>query len=211
MTQNGSIALMKINLPLFIVFEGIDGSGKTTLSNLLYDELLKDGVPVIKNREPTDGRWGKKIRKILQTEGAKPETLLKLFLSDREDDVKTNILPALQSKKLIITDRYYFSNAAYQGAMGISPDLIIDENRSRKFPEPDRIYLLDITPDTALDRISIRNSGSNREIFEKKDFLTRVKNIYHSIADKRFIILNGSLKPEENIKIIKKDISENFC
>ncbi len=202
---------MKINLPLFIVFEGIDGSGKTTLSKILYDYFIRIGIPAIKNQEPTGGYWGKKIRHILQTEGAKAETLLQLFLSDREDDVKINILPALQSNKLVITDRYYFSNAAYQGAMGISSDLIINENREKKFPEPDRIYLLDITPEIALERISIRNSGNDLEIFERKDFLTKVNNIYHTIADERFVILDGSLEPEKNISIIKKDISDHFC
>lgn len=107
-------------------------------------------------------------------------------------------------------DRYYYSNAAYQGAMGIEPDLIIDENRKRKFPEPDRVYLIDIDPEIALKRINKRNNNTASEIFEKKDFLTNVRKIYHSIANDKFIVIDGTKNPEEIIEIIIKDIDKSF-
>ncbi|MFH0976456.1 MAG: dTMP kinase [Spirochaetota bacterium] len=200
---------MKIELPLFILFEGIDGSGKTTLSELLFEFFKKKGVPAEFGHEPTEGVYGKEIRSLLQKEHAgDADDLLKLFLLDREDDAKKNILPSLKAGKAIVMDRYYFSNAAYQGAMGISPESIITENRKRNFPEPDRVYLVDIDPEVAVKRIAGRNNKT--EIFEKKDFLKNVREIYHSVADNRFVILDGSKKISEIMKIIEQDILNNF-
>ena len=156
---------MRLNLPLFIVFKGIDGSGKTSLSERVYKYYLKNGVPIEKKQEPTQGYIGRQIRDLLRTKGASADELLKLFLKDREYDVKRNILPSLESGKMIIMDRYYFSNAAYQGAMGISPIFIIQENRRLKFPEPHRVYLIDIDPDTAIENACIQTA-----IYEKRRF-----------------------------------------
>lgn len=203
--------MKKIKLPLFIVFEGIDGSGKTSISEMLKEYCRNKGIPALKIQEPTEGTWGKKIRQLLKTEDASPDELLQLFLKDREDDVVNNIQPSLDAKKLIILDRYYFSNAAYQGAMGIPPVHIIKENQKRKFPEPDRIYCMDIDPELALQRISGRNGNEQVEIFEKADFLKKVSGIYRSIADTRFKFLDGSKSINEILNIIIDDISNNFC
>jgi dTMP kinase len=200
---------MKIKLPLFIVFEGIDGSGKTTLSEMLFKYFTKSGIPAVKDHEPTEGNWGIQIRKMLQNDAANADELLKLFIKDREDDVSINIQPALKKRKVIILDRYYFSNAAYQGTMGISPVSIIQENRKKKFPEPDRVYLVDIDPELAIKRIVRRNNKA--EIFEKMEFLKKAREIYHRIADEKFVILNGSKTTKALIDTIKKDISDNFC
>lgn len=201
---------MRLTLPLFIVFEGIDGSGKTTLSHLLYNYYLSMGIPAVKIKEPSNGKWGKKIREMLRGGISFPvNEQLSLFLLDREDDNRNNILPSINGKKMIIMDRYYYSNVAYQGAMGIPPASIIFENRKREFPEPHRVYLIDINPEEAIERIKNRMISS--DIFEKKIFLERVRKIYHTIADDRFLIIDGSNKPEEIIIIIKEDIEKNFC
>jgi dTMP kinase len=199
---------MKIKLPLFIVFEGIDGSGKTTLSEMLFKYFTKAGIPAVQDHEPTEGIWGIQIKKMLQHNVANADELLQLFLKDREDDVNQNVYPALKKGKVIILDRYYFSNAAYQGTMGISPVSIIQENRKKKFPEPDRVYLVDIDPELALKRIVRRNNKA--EIFEKMEFLKKAREIYYNIADERFVILDGSKTTKALISIIKKDISNNF-
>lgn len=203
--------MKKLNLPLFIVFEGIDGSGKTSLSDKLEKYCHDNGIPAVKIQEPTEGIWGKKIRKLLKSEGADPKELLHLFIKDREDDVRENILPSLKEGKLIILDRYYFSNAAYQGAMGISSHYIIEENKKRKFPEPDRIFLVDIDPDLALRRVNQRNNNDQVEIFEKADFLKKVNGIYHQIKDNKYVCLDGTKPINEIFNTIIEDISKNFC
>lgn len=202
---------MSLARPLFIVFEGIDGSGKTTLADMLFDHYRAGGVPAVRLREPTDGEWGRRIREMLKGEEApRAEEQLRLFLLDREDDVKRNIRPMMAEKRLILMDRYYFSNAAYQGAAGLPPDTIISENRKRGFPEPDRVYLVDIDPEEALRRIGSRNGGMGKELFEKKFFLERVREIYLSLAGETFRVLDGSLSPGTLLGILTGDMEEGF-
>jgi dTMP kinase len=199
---------MIIKLPIFIVFEGIDGSGKTTLSEMLFEYFIKNDIPAVLDHEPTDGQWGNRIRVMLQQDSVNADELLKLFLNDREDDVKKIIQPALDDGKAIILDRYYFSNAAYQGAMGIPPVSIIQENKIKNFPKPDRVYFIDVDPELALKRINRRNNQT--EIFEKSEFLKKVSEIYNKIADESFVIIDGSKTTNEIIDIILDDIYKYF-
>lgn len=193
--------------PLFIVFEGIDGSGKSTQCDLLFDHARSAGLPAVRLAEPTGGAWGRKVREMLaRKEMAPAEEQLRLFLMDRKDDAERNITPALNDGKIIIMDRYYFSNAAYQGAAGIAPERIIDENRAMSFPEPHRVYFIDIPADVAVRRISGR-SGKREEVFEKEAFLKRVREIYLSIADDRFVIIDGTKSIDEIFSSIKYDFA----
>jgi dTMP kinase len=203
---------MKLRLPLFILFEGIDGSGKSTLSDAIYHYYKNLGIPTVKIMEPTDGIWGQRIREMLNgTRIPAPEEQLELFLSDREDDVRRNILPSLKKSRMIIMDRYYYSTAAYQGAMGLSPEYIIDENMRRGFPKPDRVYLIDIEPEKSLKRIADRDSGiRDGDLFEKRRFLERVRRIYLSIANESFCILDGDAGIEELSQIVRSDIESHF-
>ena len=191
--------------PLFIVFEGIDGSGKSTQCDLLYRYALARGIPAVRLAEPTGGAWGKKIRSMLKEPAMAPaEEQLRLFLLDRQDDAARNILPALEEKKVVIMDRYYHSNAAYQGAAGIRPERIIAENRRMSFPEPDRIYYIDIAVDTALRRVAGR-SGQGTEVFEKEHFLRKVRDIFLSFSDERFMVVDGTGGIEEVFTVIRDD------
>ncbi|HNX59616.1 MAG TPA: dTMP kinase, partial [Spirochaetota bacterium] len=179
---------MELNLnirnPLFIVFEGIDGSGKTTVSNMTVEFLKNYGIDVEHFAEPSQGVTGRKIRNLLKSPIAPdPDVMLGLFLEDREEDVSLRITPSLESGKTVILDRYYFSNAAYQGASGLSYKRILKANTDRKFPRPDRVYLLDLHPSESLLRVETRNEedGGPREMFEKESFLSEVSKIYHLI------------------------------
>ena len=197
--------------PLFIVFEGIDGSGKSTQCDLLFSHAASLGLPAVRLAEPTDGKWGRRIRAMLkETDMPAAEEQLRLFLLDRQDDAEHNIVPALKNNKIIIMDRYYYSNAAYQGAAGIAPERIIAENRNMRFPEPDRVYFIDIPPATAIHRVSGR-SGKTKEIFEKETFLQEVRDIFLSIADERFMIIDGTKGIREIFEIIKKDFMTSPC
>ncbi len=202
---------MSIRLPLFVVFEGIDGSGKTTLCERVHAYLTGRGVNTVILREPTDGPWGIKLKEILKGNApADPETQVELFIRDREYDVERNVLPAIRENRLLLMDRYYFSNAAYQGAMGVPPQSIIARNREKGFPEPERVYFIDITPEHALERIAVRNDAGGESIFEKKDFLDTVRKIFLSIADDRFLLLNGSYSVETLVQCVVGDLISSF-
>ena len=197
----------------FIVFEGIDGSGKSTLSDMTVSILKEKGFKVKKLREPTSGISGKKIREFLQSPVAPdPDILLKLFIDDRDEDVRLNIRPAVSSEEIVIMDRYYHSNASYQGASGLSYHRILKTNIERGFPKPDRVYLLDCDPVLALARVSSRNDaqGVAGDNFERADFLSEVRRIYKEIADESFCILDATISLDENLEIVYDDIIRNL-
>jgi dTMP kinase len=197
--------------PLFIVFEGIDGSGKSTQARRCHRRMAEAGVDSVLLSEPSAGEWGSTIRSMLSSPPAPaPEEQHRLFLLDREDDVRRNVSPALASGTTVIMDRYYFSNAAYQGAAGLPPRGILEDNRAKGFPEPHRVYLIDITPETALARISTRNSGGGMEVFERGPFLEKVRSIYLDIANETFTVIDGSGDEEVVFRRIAGDLRERF-
>jgi dTMP kinase len=190
--------------PMFLVFEGIDGSGKSTQCDLLYKHVISMGLPAVRLAEPTDGEWGRKIRTMLKEKSIVPaEEQLELFLQDRLDDAERNIMPALNGNRTVIMDRYYYSNAAYQGAAGIPPERIIRVNRSSRVPEPDRVYYIDLPPDVAVQRVSGRNNP--RDFFERESYLRKVREIFLSIADERFLVIDGGLGIGEIFTMVRTD------
>ena len=185
---------MKLERGVLIVFEGIDGTGKSTQCGLLEQSLNEMQVPNIALAEPTRGVWGMKIRRLL-SEGRKnisPQEELSWFVNDRKEDIETNIMPALQENKVVIMDRYYFSTAAYQGALGLDPDQIRLENE--KFaPIPDRVLIFLSSAEKCLERIE--SSRDQKSAFEKLDYLQNVQEIFKSFVGPniRFIDSVGSV------------------
>lgn len=178
-----------------VVFEGIDGSGKTSLSRMFHAWLLGNGIAAVWLREPTDSPLGEKIRRIAQdTESISIQEELEYFLQDRRWDVENNILPALRSGKTVVMDRYYYSNACYQGARGIDLEAILRQNREFA-PEPDLIFIIDVDVDRALARISSARQGVAK-LFEKKDFLKKVRANYLKLTGANLELLDGN--PELN-------------
>ncbi len=202
---------MRLALPLFLVFEGIDGCGKSTLCARLHEHYAGESLPAVLLREPTDGIWGRKIRDMLQgPELPDAAEQVRLFLMDREHDVENNILPAIRHKRMIFMDRYFYSNAAYQGAGGMSPEDILQENLGRGFPLPHRVYLLDLPPQAALDRVSARQGGSKHDLFEKTEFLQRVRDHYLAMADDRFCVIDARGPVEDIFNAVCADIEREF-
>ena len=172
---------MKLDRGYLIVLEGIDGTGKSTHCKLLEQYLLNQKINVIRLFEPTKGEWGLKIRKILSEgrQGISPNDELELFIKDREDDVEKNIKPALRQNKVVLIDRYYFSTAAYQGALGLDPDSICIRNEEFA-PKPDLVLLFFSSPEECLKRIE--QSREAFSSFEKLEYLQKVQKIFDSFS-----------------------------
>jgi len=180
-----------------IVFEGIDGSGKTTISRLFFKYLEDNKINTSWFREPSDSKWGKKIRKLANEMDSIPiNDEFKYFLEDRKLDVKNNILPSLKNGKIVILDRYYFSSACYQGARGMDVNMIISENR--KFsPEPDLLFLIDVDIPTAMKRIK-SSRIVEAKLFEKESYLEKVRKNYIDLKFDFIRIIDGK-QPIENV------------
>jgi len=174
-----------------IVFEGIDGSGKTSLSRMFHEHLLQGGIPALWLREPTTSPLGEKIRRLAQEkETMAIQEELDLFLQDRRWDVEVNILPALRAGKTVVMDRYYYSNACYQGARGLDMEAILETNRSFA-PEPDLVFIIDVDVERALERIGRARQGVAR-LFEKKDFLEKVRGNYLALRGANLALIDGN-------------------
>ena len=184
-----------MNRGLLIVFEGIDGSGKSTQCRMLADLLNKKGIANISLAEPTRGKWGMKIRQLLAKgrNGISSNEELEWFMNDRREDVKQNIEPALKDGKVVLMDRYYFSTAAYQGALGFDPEKIRVDNE-RFAPIPDRVLIFHNSPEKSLERIE--SSREEKSAFEKRDYLIEVQTIFKSFTGPniRYVSSDSSLE-----------------
>lgn len=164
-----------------IVFEGVDGAGKSTQARLLYERLKKAQFDVELSKEPTEGEWGQKLRKLIK-EGrgsVTPQEELDWFIKDRYQHVEEFIKPGLKNNKIIILDRYYFSTIAYQGALGV--DLGEIEKRNCEFaPEPNLLFLIEISPTAGIMRIK-ETRKKETDSFERENYLLRVSQIFFDL------------------------------
>jgi dTMP kinase len=178
-----------MNHGLFIVIEGIDGTGKSTQASRLGEWFRTQGREVVVSREPTAGPWGKKVRESAASGRLSPEEELEYFLNDRRQHVEELIAPSLAAGKVVILDRYYFSTMAYQGARGFDPSEIRRQNEAFA-PVPDRLLILDLDVDSALERIGARGDTANE--FEKRENLERCQEIFLSLRGEDFVRLIDS-------------------
>ncbi len=196
--------LMKIKKGVLIVIEGIDGAGKTTQAKMLLDKLVKTGIDTVYFREPSDSQWGQEIKeKAAEPDSLSPDEELELFQKDRKENVKRNLKPALQAKRVVILDRYYFSTMAYQGARGIDPGWI-QETNEQFAAIPDLVFILDIEPATGLRRIESRKRKD--ELFEQEARLIKVREIFKGIQGDNIFHIDGTKSKEEISREIGKTV-----
>lgn len=168
--------------PIFIVIEGLDGSGKTTQIEMLRDRLQGRGEACHVTAEPTDLPTGKFLRRILRQEvAADPKTVAALFAADRIEHIfnpEEGLLHQLAAGYHVIASRYYFSSLAYQGE-AVDPGWVASLNTLAKRTLPaDLTIFLDLDPEVSLERIAAR--GADRELFETREKLTAVREAFRT-------------------------------
>jgi len=190
----------------FVTFEGIDGSGKSTISKLVYKKLKKNGYNVVLTYEPTDTWAGKQVQKCIET-NTDPFVTAFTFIADRIQHCK-KIKKWLDEDKIVLCDRYAESTYAYQGAqmenLVDTPIKWLKELSKNRIINPDRIFVFIIKPEDSLTRIQHR---TNLIPFEKKFFLEKVHKNYLKLAvGKQFMKIDATKKKEELVDICYKDI-----
>lgn len=193
-----------------ISIEGIDGAGKSTQIKMLDRWMQEKKINNVILKEPTAGQYGREIaRRAIAHELTSPEEELRLFMEDRKEDVEKNILPALRSGKVVVMDRYYQSNIAYQGARGLDPRQIREENEQFS-PRPDLVIVLDIDPAKGLSRI-VNQRKSQLDAFEKEEYLRKVRDIFLDIGRQpNGAIISADQSPEKVHEAIVKAIKEKL-
>ncbi|MDB4110440.1 dTMP kinase [Amylibacter sp.] len=189
---------------LFITFEGIDGSGKSTQSQLLYDALNDLGISVIQTREPGGSIGAEIIRSLLvsgDTDRWSAETEILLFTAARRDHLEKTIQPALTKNQIVICDRFVDSTRVYQGVARADLRQTVDELHSIIIKkEPDITFIIDTDPEKSLTRGLARNSGEDR--FEEfgLEFQKKLRNGFSELSKTekpRCHLINGMRSKEE--------------
>ena len=180
---------------MLIVFEGIDGSGKSSQVKMLGESLKALGLTVTESFEPTNGEYGA----LLRSSATRPEGRysldeeLELFAKDRKQHVETLIRPRVEAGEVVILDRYYFSTMAYQGARGADPQKVRAHNEEFAM-QPDLVFVLNVPTEIALARVVGRDSEA--DAFEQKEALERCAEIFNDLDDDYVHFIDGSRSAE---------------
>ena len=200
--------------PLFVTFEGIEGSGKSYQSKKLYKSIKKRRIPVILTREPGGTRGAEKIRKIILEDyfylhskirfNKYTDTLL--YLAARSEHIENKIKPAISKKKIIICDRFIDSTLAYQVyGKGVSKALVDSVHKYILGSiRPDLTFILKVNISKALERLKKRKKMNRYDKFSKY-FYIKAQKAFIKIAKKnktRYFVLDNSNDSEETEKII---------
>lgn len=182
---------------VLLALEGVDGCGKSTQAELLASALRERGLEVVLTREPTDSLLGRQIREYFQGSERylSPKEELNLFMADRREHVAEVIDPALAEGKIVISDRYYYSSVAYQGALGLDPERILAQNEVMAV-RPDLTVILTLPVAQALARLS-GTPQRPRQVSEEPAYLERVATIYASLKGPEIHQVDASAPPAE--------------
>ena len=187
---------------MFITFEGIDGVGKSTQLDMLEKHLIAQGKEVVRTLEPGGTELGQEIRHLLlhRKGDVAPRSEALLYAADRAHHVETKIKPALASGKVVLSDRYFDSSVAYQGA---ARELDVQEVKDISLWAIDRLLpdltvLLDLPAQEAMNRRGNKGTEPDRLEREQVEFFARARDEYLRMANEpRFLVVDANLSPEE--------------
>jgi len=186
-----------------IVFEGLDGCGKSTQLSLAAEEMRTKGLEPVVTREPTDGPWGRKIRAMAASgEAVSPETELEWFFKDRREHVQNVVKPALEAGQTVLSDRSYISTVAYQGARGLDPKKILADSEA-EFERPDLVLLFEVSPRDGLARVEARG-GLSEPVFENLEFQEKVAAVFADLQVSGLVRIDAA----RGIEAIAQDVSD---
>ncbi|MEJ2251395.1 MAG: dTMP kinase [Candidatus Lokiarchaeota archaeon] len=188
-----------MNNPIFIVLDGIDGSGTSTHSKLLAGFLEYKGFKVHLTKEPSDSEIGILLRKFLKDPRIPPEADALLFAADRAYHFYCEIQKKLNEGYIVISDRYIESSIIYQSIQSENLSIEWVEEINKFVGKPDITFILDIDPAISL----ARKNTKDIEKFEKQDFLEKVRNLYRKRANKEGYILINS---DNIIELVQDEI-----
>ncbi len=182
---------------MFITFEGIDGVGKSTQLDLLEKFLIAQGKEVVMTLEPGGTELGQEIRHLLlhRKGDVSPRAEALLYAADRAHHVATKIRPALAAGKVVLSDRYFDSSVAYQGA---ARELDVEEVKQISLWAvdhliPDLTVLLDLPADQAIARRSSKGTEPDRLESEQLEFFERARSEYLKMAiELRFLVIDAT-------------------
>ncbi len=199
-------------MKLFVVFEGLDGSGKSTQLKILLNKLISDNYQVLPLREPGSTKIGEKILNLLESkQELTPIMEFLLFSISRSAIVHEKIKPSLESNKIVLCDRYFYSSIAYQGAgRGLDKEYIeFTNNLITDKTIPDIVFYLDLTWEEKINRKGI--DKSDRFEKENKIFHDKVRQEYLSLArndSERWVVIDANLELDEISKLIYSKIKK---
>ena len=177
------------------MFEGTDGSGKSTQLPRLAARLAAAGLRCVATREPHDCPAGRAIRAMARSgRRVAPEQELAWFFEQRRAHVREVVRPALARGEVVLSDRYFISSAAYQGARGLDAAAILAASE-REFPVPDLVLWLDLPVAEGLARSAARGTP-HEPAFEERAFLERVRATMRSLARDYIVRVDAGGDPD---------------
>jgi dTMP kinase len=179
---------------LFICVEGLDGCGKTTQTKLLVGKLREMGCDAAYTAEPSRGKIGKFIKKHCLHGEMRTSPIVEalLFAADRFEHVESEVIPALNAGKIIVSDRYVYSSLAYQGAAGLDLGWIemINDHAIR----PDMAIFVDVEPETVIKRLKPIKS-----VMENLETQRKVREVYVKFVEKGELVRIDGNRSEKGV------------